>query len=37
MGIIVVQYGSKEYRGATKLGNTLVGQLWLIISEHAMV
>jgi len=32
---IVVQYSSKEYRGY-KAGNTLVGQLWLIISEHVM-
>jgi len=26
---------SKQYRGY-KLGNTLVGQLWLIISGHVM-
>ena len=30
-----VQYNSKQYRGY-KLGNILVGQLWLIISGHEM-
>jgi len=30
-----VHYSSKQYRGY-KLGNTLVGQLWLIIAKHVM-
>ena len=30
-----VQYSSKQYRDY-KLGNTLVGQLWLIIPGHVM-
>ena len=30
-----VHYSSKQYRGY-KLGNTIVGQLWLIIPKHLM-